>query len=383
MRNHLPSAIALAPHALAVSILFSPGVSAQDVGWELRGATDSQPSPRRNHFMAFDAQRGVTVLFGGVGAAGDNGETWEWNGTQWIQYGSGDLSARTGGAMVYDQGRGVSVLFGGYSNAVVSTLYGETWERSGTTWAQRIVPGPSPRHSLGMVYDRGRGVTVLFGGYDSTQPLGDTWEWDGSAWSLRSIDGPSARWAHSMAYDLARGVTVLSGGITGNGLPNAETWEWNGNTWTQRVDGPAANYAAAMVYDLQRGVSVLFGGVTETGRAAGDTWDWNGSTWTIISQVGPAPRWGPAMAYDPANGATVLFGGTRCGGVANGETWELSVGGSFCPADFNGDGFVDFFDYDAFVTAFENGSPDADFNQDCFRDFFDYDGFVEAFETGC
>ncbi|XVJ58782.1 MAG: hypothetical protein HEQ23_05020 [Tepidisphaera sp.] len=50
------------------------------------------------------------------------------------------------------------------------------------------------------------------------------------------------------------------------------------------------------------------------------------------------------------------------------------------PADFNGDGFVDFFDYDAFVGAFESGGEGADFNMDCFIDFFDYDAFVEAFQ---
>jgi hypothetical protein len=50
------------------------------------------------------------------------------------------------------------------------------------------------------------------------------------------------------------------------------------------------------------------------------------------------------------------------------------------PADFNQDGFVDFFDYRDFVEAFEAGADGADFNQDCFLDFFDYDGFVAAFE---
>ena len=58
-----------------------------------------------------------------------------------------------------------------------------------------------------------------------------------------------------------------------------------------------------------------------------------------------------------------------------------------CPADFNGDGFLDFFDYDAFVSCFEEGvcppGRSADFNGDGFADFFDYDAFVEAFEAGC
>ena len=58
-------------------------------------------------------------------------------------------------------------------------------------------------------------------------------------------------------------------------------------------------------------------------------------------------------------------------------------GPRLCVADFNGDGFVDFFHYLDFVTAFENGDTAADINGDAFLDFFDYLDFVEAFETGC
>ncbi len=58
-----------------------------------------------------------------------------------------------------------------------------------------------------------------------------------------------------------------------------------------------------------------------------------------------------------------------------------------CPADFNGDTAVDFFDYDDFVTCFEGGAcppgKTADFNNDTAVDFFDYDDFVNAFETPC
>ena len=56
---------------------------------------------------------------------------------------------------------------------------------------------------------------------------------------------------------------------------------------------------------------------------------------------------------------------------------------STCSVDFDGDGFVDFFDFDAFVIAFETGEPAADFDNDGFIDFFDFDAYVIAFETGC
>lgn len=54
-----------------------------------------------------------------------------------------------------------------------------------------------------------------------------------------------------------------------------------------------------------------------------------------------------------------------------------------CPADFNHDGFLDFFDYAGFVASLETGDPGADFNGDGFVDFFDYADFVDAFEAGC
>ncbi len=56
-------------------------------------------------------------------------------------------------------------------------------------------------------------------------------------------------------------------------------------------------------------------------------------------------------------------------------------------ADFNSDGFVDFFDLVDFIACFEGSTcppgRDADFNGDGFVDFFDLDDFVISFETGC
>ena len=55
--------------------------------------------------------------------------------------------------------------------------------------------------------------------------------------------------------------------------------------------------------------------------------------------------------------------------------------------DFNGDAFLDFFDYLDYVTCFETGTcppgKTADYNGDDFVDFFDYADFVDAFEAGC
>ncbi|MBX7106720.1 MAG: S8 family serine peptidase [Gemmataceae bacterium] len=54
-----------------------------------------------------------------------------------------------------------------------------------------------------------------------------------------------------------------------------------------------------------------------------------------------------------------------------------------CPADFDGSGFLDIDDFDAFVAAFEAGDESADFDGSGFVDIEDYDAFVAAFEAGC
>ncbi|MDX2148683.1 MAG: GC-type dockerin domain-anchored protein [Planctomycetota bacterium] len=54
-----------------------------------------------------------------------------------------------------------------------------------------------------------------------------------------------------------------------------------------------------------------------------------------------------------------------------------------CPADFNRDGQVDFFDYLDFASAFASEDASADFNGDSQIDFFDYLDFAAAFSSGC
>ncbi|MCG3123923.1 MAG: hypothetical protein GIKADHBN_02361 [Phycisphaerales bacterium] len=54
-----------------------------------------------------------------------------------------------------------------------------------------------------------------------------------------------------------------------------------------------------------------------------------------------------------------------------------------CVADFDGSGFIDTDDFDAFVVAFEAGAAGADVNGSGFVDTDDYDAFVVAYEAGC
>ena len=73
--------------------------------------------------MAYDMQRGRTVLFGGVQAFP---ATWEWDGTSWMKRSSAVMPWR--GALAYDVVRGRTVLFG-----ATAPKAPETWEWDGNT----------------------------------------------------------------------------------------------------------------------------------------------------------------------------------------------------------------------------------------------------------
>ncbi|HLQ37424.1 MAG TPA: hypothetical protein VK348_06470, partial [Planctomycetota bacterium] len=82
----------------------------------------------------------------------------------------------------------------------------DTWEYDGTTWLQVAGAGPSARHDHAMAYDLARGRTLLFGGSDAGGRLSDTWEYDGSTWSqLNTTLSPMARDGRAMIYQVARG----------------------------------------------------------------------------------------------------------------------------------------------------------------------------------
>ena len=66
-----------------------------------------------------------------------------------------------------------------------------------------------------------------------------------------------------------------------------------------------------------------------------------------------------------------------------GSVTSLGATMTVCPADLNCDNFLDFFDFDEFVAAFEVGDLKADFDRDGFLDYFDFDAFTGAFEAGC
>jgi len=125
---------------------------------------DAGPAPRAYSAMAYDSNRGRTVLFGGTGVIATNlfADTWEWDGENWTQVADSGPPARAQAAMAYDVQRKQTVLFGGLGPGGFGG--GDTWGWDGDNWTQLAVSGPSPRTNFAMAYDSKRQRIVVFGG---------------------------------------------------------------------------------------------------------------------------------------------------------------------------------------------------------------------------
>lgn len=144
------------------------------------------PSPRLGHAMAYDAERGLVLLFGGERGT-SNGrdvldETWAWDGDAWQDItGSGvDAAppARAFATMTYDPDRGAIVLVGGQRpEGVGFANLGDTWELAGAVWRESALPTTPPRFSSGSSAYDGQTHRMLVGYSDSLTQHTDAHEY--------------------------------------------------------------------------------------------------------------------------------------------------------------------------------------------------------------
>ena len=318
--------------ARGVSVLFGgiraiDGVRLNDT-WEYNGTSWTQrqisgPPVRSEHSMTFDSTRNVSVLFGGVDVNGTSlGDTWEYNGTSWTQQNPNTYpSARSFAGLAFDTGRSVSVLTMGW-DAGTNTYPGDTWEYDGTDWVQaQTQSSPQPRRGADLAFDTVRGKLVLFGGYFLNQGAirNDTWEYDGTDW-VQVVDtavagSPPMRHMHAAYFSQTQGKVILFGGYGG---PGNDTWSWDGTTWTDVSQAPvppnlSARSGMKAVFDTNRSLGVTFGGA----GAGNDTWENNGAVW---SPKFPGSRASSGFCYSSASVGVLMFGGVTATSMPN-DTW--------------------------------------------------------------
>jgi len=167
-----------------------------------------------------------------------------------------------------------------------------------------------------------------------------------------------------------------------------------GGTWA------GANVQCGSGNSCPTGACCLPNGSCITGVTSGQCTGQGGTFRGVGSTCAGANCPQPTGACCLSNGFCLTLTQADCAGIP-GSSWagalttcadgngngQADICEPDCVSDFNGDGFTDGFDYDAFVQCFEgDGCPPgktADVTNDGFVDGFDYDEYVGHFESGC
>jgi cysteine-rich repeat protein len=330
---------------LVISSVQMEALDASTLTWSVVTPAPA-PSLRGGATAAFDRRRGRLVLFGGEpGTSGTYyDETWEFDGSSWYRGSPAHVPPQRGFAeLAYDADRGVTVMVGGDTSPFDTS----TWEWDGTDWTEH--PGTASGVELGaMAYDSKRHVVVRFGGYDTitAQPTNEIQTWNGSTWTTLAVSPrPPARESHAMTYDERRERIVMWGGAL---TTDTHTWEWDGSQWHDlAVSAPSGRNQHALVYDQRRGQIVMFG----NGNA--DTWTYDGHWHQLVTPIAPPYRFAASTVYDSRSGEVVVFGGYVGAAQFLGDVWRLRwQGGSYdmcaTDVDLDGDGLVGCADPDCY-----------------------------------
>ena len=310
--------------------------------WEQANETAPAPAQRRGFGVANDGQ-GRPLIYGGDGVGtNDPTSTLYYDSTvgsdgEWVELTGASQPGQRGFFAMATPAVGNPTLFGGIDTVALS----DTWELQGSTWVQVATTGPSARSNTAMAAAGGAQL-VLMGGAAPTFPAADTWEWNGSSWS--AVCGTSspptaacaitARRDHGMAWD-GSGVIVYGGGdLSGSALGDTWRYDPSAKTWSMICDtascgpGPRKNFALA--YDVARKKIVLHGG-QETGAPFESTWEYDPSTqtWAQTASSSVAKR-SHGMAYDDSSGRMVLHGGTTSASNYSDDTWLYHARGGDC-----------------------------------------------------
>jgi hypothetical protein len=330
-----PTAVAH-DHALGV---VEPGV------WTLH--SEIAPPARWDASLTWDSTGNQLILFGGQTYGGYLNDIWSSWPLAWSNpcpTCTSSPPARADHAAAFDATRGVLVIYGGTAGF---TYFDDTWEWNGT-WSQRCSGcAPGARTLAVMAWDPVNGHVILFGGGPGPTPLNDTWQWDGTSWTkLSPASSPSARFGPAVATDTVRNRVLLFGGYPGyGGRTFNDTWEWDGAKWNPLCTStacqaivPPGREQAGLAFDPIRRRAVLFGAYSDAA-----TWEWDGATWLSTATTGPLPLSGPSLAWFPPEKRVWLFGGSSGGGSGFNDTWAYHARGGPCasPADCDGLGCVD------------------------------------------
>lgn len=289
------------------------------IGWALLRPSTSPPNLSHSGF-AYDSASSEAVVFGGLTKNTWSGETWVWNGENWLKASPPvSPSAREKLAMAYDEARDKIVLFGGMMD---KTVFDDTWEWNGNNW-ELINPihKPPARCCHAVDYDNVQKKVLLYGGWNhlTGEFFSDSWEWDGKDWVEVTCCGTPPASAHTLLNFSARNEIMLLNSV------DFGSWVWDGKSWqSPSIDLPPARQDGRVAYDRKYQRAILFGGI-HNNEYLNDTWLFDGQTWSILNlPTQPTARYSHIMFYDTKRQSIILFSGAGSDDALE-DTWELNL----------------------------------------------------------
>jgi antitoxin component YwqK of YwqJK toxin-antitoxin module len=201
-------------------------------GWSVLDNGNFAGDSTQWYGRAYDAKRGVMVLFGGSTKLGFVADTREFKDGAWtLMRPEHAPEAREKPVCWYDESRGRVMLYGGNT---LDKEFTDLWEWDGTDWKRlhNKVPGaPEAKGLQHHAWDPVRGVLVAL----VYKKDGCTiWEFDGKRWNDTGISLPDGHSSSKLVYDPTQGQVLCYCAIPGGTwFPSAKAWHWDGKNFTE------------------------------------------------------------------------------------------------------------------------------------------------------
>ncbi len=240
------------------------------------------PSPREASALVYDSTRRRVVLFGGERANGASieplGDTWEWDGAAWALAANDGPGPRRSPGVCFDSTRSATVLYGGIGPAGESLT--DTWEWDGLHWTRLAVLGAGDhRHCELQLEVASRSLRLLCADLSSGVGEGpyaqDVWRWDGSRWDSVGVAPALHLERHWLTLPGGSDALIFDGG-------DGKTYLRNAGAWSESpAAGPGVRSGFSLALDSDRGRVLLFGGTGASG-SLDDLWEWDGGAWSLV-----------------------------------------------------------------------------------------------------
>lgn len=313
--------------------------------WTQHVPRGPRPSPRRDHSLTFDGDRGVLYLYGGRLTGPDRrlSDLWRFDLStlEWeeIQAQGRIPPPRFGHNAEYDRVGQRLVVALGLETVTDSLNDVWTFDPETASWAELGAGSqdrPAPRYGAGGSYDEDGGRIFVTHGFTIHGRFDDTWFFDLASESWIGVPttapAPIPRCLLRAGWEPSRQELLLFGGQSNVAPFHGDFWSLDmaSGVWTEHFpsESPASRFHFGAAFRESALQWYLFGGRSPDGLTA-DLWAYDAPSglWSAIEPPAEGRAPSPRLSHDMvwADGTMYLFGGND-GGTDLDDLWVLDLG---------------------------------------------------------